>query len=78
MRTQYQEHRRGTVLVLVVVLLALLAIMGTSFVISMRIEGVAAENRQVSFAERQVLQASIDSIESRIVDTLELDLWGKP
>jgi len=71
-------QRRGTVIVLVIVMLALLAIMGTTFVITSRIERVAMDNSRAGFASGQATQSAMKIIEDRIKTTLELDIWGVP
>jgi hypothetical protein len=63
---------RATALVLVVVLLALLAILGTSFVLTTRVEQIAAKNQ---LANGQINQ-STDAIIEVIKSTLAEDLWG--
>lgn len=66
--------RRGTALVLVVVLLALLAILGTSFVLTTRVERVAAKNQLAAGGMDQAVNSVIEVIKS----TLAEDLWGRP
>jgi hypothetical protein len=67
-----KNYERGTAIVLVVVLLALLAIMGTSFIIMSRVEKVAAEN--------QISGVDLDHVSDNIIEvikaTLSDDLWG--
>lgn len=65
--------RKATAIVLVVVLVALLAIIGTSFVIISRIERKAAINQVRSYDMRIALDAVINYIQN----TLEEDIWGE-
>jgi hypothetical protein len=66
------KAHRGTVLILVVVLMAILAIMGTTFVITSRIERVAAENQVTQTNLNQAFESTLAIIKS----TLAEDLWG--
>lgn len=75
-RLENGPQRRGTVIVLVIVMLALLAIMGTTFVITSRIERVAMDNAQGGFEEHARSTAALHLVEERIKTTLEMDLWG--
>jgi hypothetical protein len=67
------KAHRGTVLILVVVLMAILAIMGTTFVITSRIERVAAENQVTQTNLNQAFESTLAIIKS----TLAEDLWGR-
>ncbi len=64
--------KRATALLLVVVLLAMLAIIGTTFVITSRIENVAVRNQMQAIGMEQSLKA----VCSQIQETLATDLWG--
>jgi hypothetical protein len=86
-RTQTNKEtefaRSATVLVLVVVLVALLAIMGTTFVINSHINLQAVKNQAGGTANEgkvnsEEIEISVDSVISQIQTTLAEDLWGRP
>jgi hypothetical protein len=83
MRIQKKSSSRATVLVLVVVLVALLAIMGTTFVITSHINLQAVKNQVGGTASEgkvngEEIDISVDSVISQIQTTLAEDLWGRP
>jgi predicted nucleic acid-binding protein len=78
-----RNGERGTVLVLVVVLVTLLAIMGSTFVINSRINLKAVKNQVGGTANEAAVnvkevEISVDSVISQIKNTLAEDLWGRP
>jgi len=73
-RMTHKYTARATAIVLVVVLLALLAIMGTSFVLMSRVENVAAKNQATGVDFDRRMNDVINVIQS----TLAEDLWGTP
>jgi len=66
------KHRRGSALILVVVLTALLAVIGTIFLLSSRIESMSTSG----IAENKALESAIDAIIGKISDTLTNDVPG--
>ena len=66
------KHRRGSALILVVVLTALLAVIGTIFLLSSRVESMSTSG----IAENKALKSAVDDIIAKISDTLTNDVPG--
>ncbi len=81
-RIQRVNMRRATALVLVIVLLALLAIMGSTFVLTTRVSLQAVKNQVGGATGGKTTQTEMktgtDGIIAVIQNTLAEDLWGRP
>ena len=72
------KHRRGSALILVVVLTALLAVIGTIFLLSSRVESMSTSG----IAENKALESAIDDIIGKIRSSLNTGIairyaWGR-